>query len=88
MLRAPEQTAPERIDALVLRCLGRWPSAAERSVLTELFESLRRQYREAPEAATALAGTSPGVAAPREEIAAWIGVARVIMNTDNFTSRE
>jgi hypothetical protein len=83
ILHTSGHSVGERIDALVFRCLGRMPSAAERRVLADLFESLRRQYRAAPEAAAALAGASPAA-----DCAAWIGVARMVLNTDTFTTRE
>jgi hypothetical protein len=86
--RAADQTIDARIDALWLRCLGRRPLARERQVMAKVFEALRRQYHDAPDAARALAGDAPGTAAGREDSAAWIGLCRVVMNTDNFTSRE
>jgi hypothetical protein len=88
ILRIPGVTAPERVDALARRCLGRDCSGAERERLLRLFESLRDQYSQASEAAQALAGAAPGIAVALEDIASWIGVARVIMNLDSFTSSE
>jgi hypothetical protein len=88
LLRVPKQTVGERIDDLFLACLGRRPSPEERRVVADLFESLRRHYRAAPEAASVLVGAAQGITAPREDIAAWIGVSRVMMNMDTFTSRE
>jgi hypothetical protein len=88
MSRVPDQTVGERIDNLYIRCLGRRPSDQEQRVLVNLFETLRQQYRVNPEAATALVGPSVDLTAPREDIAACIGVVRVVMNTDKFTSRE
>jgi hypothetical protein len=88
LLRAPGRTAGQRLGDLFLTCLGREPSDEERRVLTELLDTLRKQYREAPAAAAALVCAAPGLDAPREEAAAWVGVVRVLMNTDQFTSRE
>jgi hypothetical protein len=88
LLRIPDQTVGERIGELFLRCLGRKPSAEEQRVLVNLFETLREHYRGNLEAATALAATSRDLNARCEEIAAYIGVVRVVMNTDKFTNRE
>jgi hypothetical protein len=84
----PGRTMEERIDELLLRCLARKPSAREQQVLRELVERLREHYRGSPEAAQALVGTAPGPDVPREELAAYIGLVRVVMNTDRFVSRE
>jgi hypothetical protein len=86
--RDPHTSVAERIDALVLRGLGREPSPAERRILADLFASLRSQYQADPRAAAALAGAAPDSAVPCAERAAWVGVARVVLNTDTFTSRE
>jgi hypothetical protein len=88
LLRDPRASVAERIDALVLRCLGRDPSPAEQRILADLFASLCRQYQAVPRAAEALAGTAPESAVPCAERAAWVGVARVVLNTDTFASRE
>jgi hypothetical protein len=88
MSRVPDQTVGERTANLFIRCLGRRPSDQEQRILVNLFETLREHYRGNPEAATALVGPWADLTAPREEIAACIGVVRVVMNTDKFTSRE
>jgi hypothetical protein len=88
LLRAPDRTVGERIGDLFIRCLGRKPSAEEQRVLVELFERWREHYRKNPESATALAATARDANASQAEIAAAIGVVRVMMNTDKFHSRE
>jgi hypothetical protein len=88
LLRVPNRTVGERIDELFMRCLGRKPSSQEQRVLVDLFERLREHYRSNPESAMALSATSRDVNVPLAEIAATIGVVRVMMNTDKFHSRE
>jgi hypothetical protein len=88
VLRLPDRTVGQRIDELFLRCLGREPSSQEQRVLVDLFETLREHYCNNPELATALIAAAQDCNAPREEIAAAIGVVRVLMNTDRFHSRE
>jgi hypothetical protein len=88
LLRVPDRTVGERIDELFTGCLGRKPSAEEQRVLVDLFERLREHYQKNPESATALVATSRELNAPDAEIAAAIGVVRVMMNTDKFHSRE
>jgi hypothetical protein len=88
LLRGHNWTVQERIDELFLRCLGRKPSVEEQRLLVELFESLRAHYRESPKQAAALVGHKYGLKALDEEIAATIGVVRVVMNSDKFVSRE
>jgi hypothetical protein len=88
LLRVPDRTMGERIDDLYLRCLGRKPLAQEQGVLVDLFETLREHYRKDPESATTLTAAARDLNAPREDIAAAIGVVRVLMNTDRFHSRE
>jgi hypothetical protein len=92
LLREPGRSTGERVEALHLLCLGRGPTDEERNVLECLLATLRERYSEAPDEAAALAGpATEGDAATdvlREEIAAWIGVGRVLMNTDEFITRE
>jgi hypothetical protein len=88
LLRVPGRMVGERIEGVFMRCLGRKPSSEEQRVLVDLFDRLCEHYRKNPESATALAAPSKDVNAPNAEIAATIGVVRVMMNTDKFYSRE
>ena len=82
----------ERLRALYKRCLGRAPSPDEIKVLTRLYDHFREQARAHPEAATKIVGTSAGMGAPTTrdvaETAAWVGLARAVMNLDEFMTRE
>lgn len=88
MARASRLSTEARIDALWFRCLGRPPERGERETVMRAFHELRRYYHESPEAALALVGKKCDCPARPEDAAAWIGISRVVMNTDNFTMRE
>jgi mono/diheme cytochrome c family protein len=67
--------------------LGREPSSAERERLVQLAAALKRLAAASPAEAAKLAGAAAkgGDAA---EAAAWVGVARAVMNLDEFVTRE
>jgi hypothetical protein len=64
LLRDPHQTTAERIETLVMRCLSREPLPAERGVMAELFESLRRITRKRPAQRTTPSGRPPALWQP------------------------
>jgi hypothetical protein len=83
---APDGLAP-RVNWLFARCLSREPSAAEANTLDTLYRATVAEYRDKPEQAAELAhvdAKSPGAA----EKAAWIVVARTILNLDETVTRE
>jgi mono/diheme cytochrome c family protein len=65
----------ERIDHAFLLCLGRRPSDGERRTLEDF---LRTERAREPEA-----GVPPSPAPPE-----WIGIARILLNLDEFVTRE
>lgn len=78
-----------RIRMAALLCWSRPPDEYERARLTELLQEQRSLYAAESAAAREVVGNlslPPGVLA--EEAAAWIGVARALMNTDAFIARE
>ncbi|MBZ2180130.1 MAG: DUF1549 and DUF1553 domain-containing protein [Acidobacteria bacterium] len=62
---------------------GRLPTARERERLRRLHAVERDAFATKPEEAEALAGKGAG-----PELAAWTTVARVLLNTDEFITRE
>jgi hypothetical protein len=70
------------------RCFTRGPNSRELNRLLEYLQSQRTEYASQPEAAAALSPMPevPGVA-PAEG-AAWTMVSRVLMNLDEFITRE
>jgi hypothetical protein len=78
----------ERVDRAVRLCLGREPVAAERQRLLSLLTDLRKLADEKPaEAANLLGGPPPAGVSPAEA-AAWVAVARTLLNLDEFVTRE
>ena len=68
------------VDDLFLRCLGRRPVARERSVLMAAYQNLVR-LKEGERKQDTPADEDP-------EIAAMIAVTRIVMNLDEFITRE
>ena len=87
LLYDPQRSPKERVARLYLAALSRKPSARERSALIELAETLSQYYQATPEAAAAIAG-SDAPDTPAHVLAAWTAVVRVILNTDEFVTRE
>jgi mono/diheme cytochrome c family protein len=68
-------------------CLGRSPSTREGSILLHLVDEQRKAIADDPPSALALTGPLP-CAVPATETAAWIAVARTLLNLDEFITRE
>jgi hypothetical protein len=85
---APGREDGPRLAYAFRLCVGRTPQAAERAVLAKLL-ARRRQAFAAPGAKPAelLAG-GPQMPAPPAEAAAWVAVARVLLNLDETMTRE
>jgi hypothetical protein len=85
---APASTAARLRYAFQL-CLARAPSDLEAARLDRLLRDQREFCQAHPDVAAALAGSAalpPGVARP--EAAAWVGLARTLLNLDEFMTRE
>jgi mono/diheme cytochrome c family protein len=78
----------ERIRHAFRLCLAREPSAAELKRLAELQARLLEKSRANPEAAAKLAGKNLPKGMEVSETAAWVALARAIMNLDEFVTRE
>jgi hypothetical protein len=80
----------ERLDYAFRLCLARAPSPAEASRLEQYYLQQLTEYRAAPGDAKHLLG-SAGALPPeidRPQLAAWTTVARVLLNLDEFITRE
>ena len=82
-----------RIRYAVKAALSRQPTERELSRLTDYLAVTRAAFTADPEAAAKAAGGTPTTAAfrgetPAPEFAAWSAVARVVLNLDEFISRE
>lgn len=69
-------------------CLSRQPSLREKELLTRLLEKQRQSFLANPKDASSLipADSSRDVDAP--QFAAWVMVSRVLLNLDEFITRE
>ncbi len=77
-----------RMTKLFELCLARPPSSRELNRLVEFLQSQRQEYAAQPEAAVALQPLPAVTGIAAEEGAAWTMVCRVLMNLDEFITRE
>lgn len=77
-----------RVDQAFQIALSRKPVSAEQDQMASLVESARDYYRQHPEDAAKLSSLHRPKTVPAEETAAWIIAARVILNFDEFVTRE
>jgi hypothetical protein len=75
-----EMTDESRLGSLFETCLLRRPEQGETAGLLSLLESARTSFQTQPDTAKKLGGTP--------ELAAWTTVTRVILNTDEFITRD
>lgn len=69
-------------------CLGRQPSSQERQVLTRLLAQQLEAFRNKPEEARPLAPAQKPNGVDAARFAAWTMVSRVLLNLDEFITRE
>jgi hypothetical protein len=83
----PADTA--RIDRLFRLCLARAPAEPERERLQDFLQKERRKFSEtSPEEAAAAAPARLPEGTTVSEGAAWTALARVVLNLDEFITRE
>jgi hypothetical protein len=69
-------------------CLCRQPSDEELERVKQLAEQQLAAFQSQPEAAGELLGTQASQPIAPSEVAAWPAVCRVLMNVDEFITRE
>jgi hypothetical protein len=70
-------------------CLSRNPSEMEVEILREFFQKQQRYYEANDAAEKAVVGKTPVPKGPSSaELAAWIAVGRILINMDEFITRE
>jgi hypothetical protein len=82
----PQGGFDERLDRAYLLALGRTPTAKERERLRQYHQQQAGILRSEKSAAEILPFAPDG--ADGVEAGAWVGVARVLMNLDEFVNRE
>jgi hypothetical protein len=80
--------AHQRVRWLFVTCLSREPNTAEERVLVNLAQAELTAYQSEPQLAARLAGSEAQAPAQPAEQAAWIAVARAVVNLDEFLTRE
>lgn len=78
----------ERIAQLFRRCVSRVPAESETKALRALLYDSRAWYAKEGEAARALTKGYGSKKVPVEELAAWTATARIVLNLDEFVTRE
>ena len=90
LLREGGEGVPERVRFVYRRVLQRDPTPVEVELLATLHAEHLEQYQNAPAEADLLLGVGALEAAedlPSEELAAWISVARVLLNLHETITR-
>lgn len=88
LLREGPTEDAERIAWAFRLCLARPPDASERARLLRFVEEQRRGFAADQEQAKQLTGQSTQPNEDRVELAVWTALARVLLNLDEFITRE
>ena len=78
----------ERIRYAFQLCLAREPLAGELATLSAVFDEFRQKAKANPDTAGKLIGQAEPAGADMSEQAAWVALARTVMNLDEFVTRE
>ena len=79
---------PERIRHAFRLALARDPSQREEGVLKNLVDDYRDVFRSDPDAASEFVRANQAEAFPVTEMATWVAAGRMILNLDEFLTRE
>jgi mono/diheme cytochrome c family protein len=88
LVREAPASQGARIERAFRLCYGRPAAAHERDYVARLWQEFADHFRKHAQEAVELVGAGDDLPAPRPDTAAWIAVARVLMNTDEFVTRE
>jgi len=88
VLRRVELRDKEKLAYALRRCIARHPSDDELDDFLRLLTTSRRWYAANPHAAADLVGDHPAQGIDAAENAAWIAVLRIVLNLDEFITRE
>jgi hypothetical protein len=88
-LRDAADDDQDRLDHAFRLCFSRLPDPQEASRLSQFLNAQRHEFRADPDAARSVAGIEQNVSAESAgEAAAWTLVARLLLNLDEFITRE
>ncbi len=83
-----ESDTTDRLSRAMQLTVSRLPNPREQSLLGQLLDRQRRALAEHPAEAQALVGTTALAGVDPAEQAAWVQLARVLLNLDEFITRE
>jgi hypothetical protein len=83
----PRASVDERLDYVFRLCLARRPARGERETLARLYQEVLSLGRTNPKKALQLRGPDPQ-ALDDPAAAAWVAVARAVLNLDEFVTRD
>ena len=86
MADVPTSDLAEKLLVGFMQCTTRPPTAQEQARLLELFHAQRSMFESAPERAASVFGSEKATSDAPEK-AAWVALARVILNLDEFITR-
>ena len=78
----------ERLTLAIRRCIARPPTALELQAFGQLLAASRQWYADHAADAPATIGSFQPSGVSAQEAAAWVATARIIMNLDEFLTRE
>jgi len=87
-LALPSSDDAARLELVFRHCMARSPNEVERSRLAQFHAAQRAQFAAAPAMARQVAAIAPLKGKDPVEAASWTAVARVLMNLDEFITRE
>jgi hypothetical protein len=88
MKEAPAGDATARLKFAFETCVGRPPAEEELAILTQLYSEFRSLADADHDAAAKLVGASPPPETELADTAAAVALARVLLNLDEFVTRE
>ncbi len=78
----------QRLELAYALCFARPPDAREQELVTQYLAEQRQVYAVADDAAKRFAGSAWPADVPVAEAAAWTAVSRLLLNLDEFITRE
>jgi hypothetical protein len=88
LLSEAAENDDQRIRMAFRRCLTRQPTDEERLELSTYLRDQKQYFADSSEAATAVAAVELPKGADASTTAAWTSLARVMLNLDEFITRE
>src|SRR5262249_12937495 len=88
VLKEEQGGVEERVRYAFRLCMARPPTDAERDRLVKLYGDLLALAKAKPEEAAKLAGKDAPAGVDAAEAAAWTALARMLLNLDEFVTRE